>query len=189
MPKQKTAKIVLGLIGEIAAGKDTVADYLKKNYHSQTVSFSQPLRDILNRLYLPINRKNMDDLGISLRQAFGQDLLSRVIYAEVKQTKSKLVVLPNIRLESDMVYLKTLPEFYLVSVDCDTKTRFARLKKRRQNADDRTKTWRQFLSDSRVPLQQQIRRIAKRAKFQLDNNGTKQELFRQIEQLMKDIKK
>ncbi|MFA6227881.1 MAG: AAA family ATPase [Patescibacteria group bacterium] len=182
-------KIVLGLVGEIAAGKDTVAAYLKKKYKSQTVSFSQPLRDILNRLYLPINRKNMDDLGMNLRQVFGQDLLSRVIYDEVRQTKSKLVVLPNIRLESDMVYLKTLPEFHLVGIDCEIKTRFARLKNRRQNIDDKTKTWRQFLSDSRVPLQQQIRQIAKRAKFQLDNNGTKRELFQQVEQLMKNIKK
>ncbi|MFA6593769.1 MAG: AAA family ATPase [Candidatus Buchananbacteria bacterium] len=189
MPKRKTAKIVLGIVGEIAAGKDTAAAYLKKKYKSQTVSFSQPLRDILDRLYLPQTRANMANLGISLRGTFGQDLLSKVIYEEVTRSPAKILVLPNVRLESDLIYLKHLPGFRLIRIDCDIKTCFVRLKKRRQNNDDRTKTWKQFINDLKLPTETPIRLLAKKAKLKLDNNGTKQELFKQIDELMKNIKK
>src|SRR3989339_517868 len=146
MPK----KIILGLVGEIASGKDTVAAYLKKKYKADTISFSQPVRDILDILYLPQTRKNMSGIGDNLRAQFGQDLLSRVIADKVRQTKAKIITLPNIRLESDLVYLKKEPGFILVRVDCEDKTRFARLKKRSQNPDDKNKTWKQFLSDSKL---------------------------------------
>jgi dephospho-CoA kinase len=184
----KPRKIILGLVGEIAAGKDTVAAYLAKKYRGQTVSFSQPLRDILDRLYLPQSRKNMAACGIALRGIFGQDLLSRVIAQEIKASHAKIVTLPNVLLESDLVYLKKEPGFVLVNIDCDIKTRFKRLKKRLQNADDRSKTWEQFLYDAKLPTEIRIRKLAKRARYSLDNNGTKQELYKQVDQLIKKIK-
>lgn len=188
MTKKKSNKIVLGLVGEIAAGKDTVAAYLKKKYKSQTISFSQPLRDILDRLYLPQTRDNMAKLGVNLRGIFGQDLLSKTIYEEVVHSPAKIMVLPNVRLESDLIYLKHLPGFHLIAINCDQKIRFTRLKNRRQNPDDKTKTWAGFLKDSKLSTEVQIRHLAKKAKLKIDNNGTKQELFKQVEQAMKKIK-
>ena len=187
MPHQQT-KLILGLVGEIASGKDTVAAYLKKNYRSETVSFSQPIRDILDRLYLPQTRTNMSELGIGLRQTFGQDLLSKVIAEEVKNSQQKIVSLPNVRLASDLIYLKKLPGFYLIHIDTEQKTRFQRLKKRTQNADDQNKTWPEFLRDSRLPTETKIRHLAKKARYQLDNNGSFSQLYRQINELIKKIR-
>jgi len=178
----------LGLVGEIAAGKDTVAAYLAKKYHGQTVSFSQPLRDILDRLYLPQSRKNMAACGIALRGIFGQDLLSRVITQEVKASRAKIVTLPNVRLESDLIYLKKEPGFVLINIDCDQKTRFKRLKKRSQNPDDKSKTWEQFLLDAKLPTEVRIRKLARRARYSLDNNGTRQELYSQIDKLIMSLR-
>ena len=85
-------KIVFGLVGEIAAGKDTMADYLKDKYDSQTVSFSQPLRDILDRIYLPQSRINMANLGKELRNLFGEDILSLTIAKEAEASPKKIVL-------------------------------------------------------------------------------------------------
>ena len=187
MPHQQT-KLILGLVGEIASGKDTVAAYLKKNYQSETVSFSQPLRDILNRLYLPQTRKNMSELGIGLRQTFGQDLLSKVIANEVKNSKKKIVCLPNVRLASDLIYLKKLPGFYLIRIDTEQKTCFQRLIKRSQNADDKNKSWPEFLRDLRRPTEIKIRQLAKKTRYRLDNNGNFSQLYRQVDELIKKLK-
>jgi dephospho-CoA kinase len=188
MPIKKSTKIILGLVGEIASGKDTVADYLKKKYGGTTISFSQPLREILDILYLPYTRENMSTLGNTLRKDFGQDLLSRVIADKVKSSKIKIISLPNVRLESDIVYLKKEPGFVLVRVDCDTKTRFDRLKARRQNADDKSKTWKQFLADAKLYTEKHIRELGAQAKYSLDNNGDKKNLYRQIDELIKKIR-
>lgn len=183
MPK----KLIIGLVGEICSGKDTVADYLKKKYGAETISFSQPLRDILDRLSLPQTRINMADLGISLRGAFGQDLLSKVIAAEVKMGKKKIQVLPNVRLESDIIYLKKEPGFVLINVDADIKTRFERIKKRGQNTDDKSKTWAGFLKDAKLPTEIQIRQLAKKCKYKLDNNGSYKDLEKQADALIKKM--
>ncbi|MFA6526110.1 MAG: AAA family ATPase [Candidatus Buchananbacteria bacterium] len=184
MPK----KLIIGLVGEIACGKDTVAAYLKKKYGAETISFSQPLRDILDRIFLPQTRENMAKLGIALRGIFGQDMLSRVIADEVRASKKKIAVLPNVRLQSDIVHLQNEPGFILINVDADIKKRFERIKNRGQNADDKGKTWAEFLKDAKLPTEIQIRKLAKKCKYKLDNNGSQKDLIQQIDKLMKKIK-
>jgi len=178
-------KLIIGLVGEIASGKDTAAAYLKKKYGAETISFSQPLRDILDRLFITQTRENLANLGIALRKTFSQDILSKVIAQEIATSKKKIAVLPNVRLKSDTVYLDSEPGFVLVSIETDMKTRFARLKKRGQNADDKTKTWSQFLKDSKLSTEIQINKLAKTCKYKLDNNSTKKDLEKQIDRLMK----
>lgn len=181
-------KIIIGLVGEIASGKDTVALYLKKKYHSQTISFSQPLRDILDRIYLPQTRENMSNLGTDLRARFGQDILAKTIGKEIETSKNKIFVLPNVRLMGDIVYLKSMPGFILINIIADPQTRFERLKKRNQNPDDKTKTWQQFLTDAKLHTEKAIRGVAKKATIKIDNNGNFKELYEQIEKIMKRIK-
>ena len=187
--KKIKEKIIIGLVGEIASGKDTVADYLAKKYHSQTISFSQPLRDVLDRLYLPQNRVNMANLGIILREKFGQDTLEKVIDQEIKNSPKKIVCLPNIRLKSDMVKLKKLKHFILIGLATDPKIRYQRILKRAQNTDDKNKTWAEFLKDSKLSTETEIRNIAKTAKFKIDNNGSYKNLYGQIDDLMAKILK
>lgn len=184
----KPKKIILGLAGEIASGKDTVAAYLKKKYGGETISFSVPLRDILDRLHLLQTRINMSNLGEDLRKRFGHDILSRVIAADVISSKAKIIALPNVRLLEDIIHLKKIPGFQLVAIDTEIKTRFNRLKKRRQNADDRTKTWPQFVKDSKLYTEIHIRNIMKKAPYRLDNNGTFKDLYKQVEELIKKLK-
>lgn len=180
-------KIIIGLVGEIAAGKDTLADYLKQKHQSETISFSQPLREILDILALPQDRQHLAALGEKLRNMFGQDVLAKAITAKVQNSGRPVVCLPNVRLPQDIKFLKDLPNFHLVAVLAEPKTRFERLKKRRQNTDDRGKTWRQFLADAKLPTEIQIRKIARRAEAAIDNNGSLPALKKQIDELMKSL--
>src|SRR3990167_736894 len=53
------AKTILGLVGPIASGKDTVKKYLEKKYSALGCRFSSILRDVLERINLPNSRENM----------------------------------------------------------------------------------------------------------------------------------
>ncbi len=180
-------KIILGLVGEIASGKDTVADYLAKKHGAQTISFSQPLRDILNILYQPVSRINLSDLGKNLRQQFGQDLLSQVVAKQVAESKARVIVLPNVRLESDIAYLKKIPGFVLVAISAEDKIRYERTIPREQYVGDSKKTFAQFKKDATLYTERGIRALMKKCRYKLGNNGKKSDLHKQIEKILKNL--
>ena len=184
-------KIVIGLAGSIASGKDTVADYLVKQYGGQSVSFSQPLRDILTRVFTTINRVNMSKLAQFLVDNYGSDVLSKTIAEEIKLSDKKIFILPNIRRDSDYYCMESEPtfKFVLVGVNTDIKTCYDSLTKRTQNADDQSKTWEQFQKDLQLSTEVEIAGLVKKASHQLDNNGTFEELYKQIDLLLKELQK
>ncbi|OGI24909.1 MAG: hypothetical protein A3E38_00125, partial [Candidatus Moranbacteria bacterium RIFCSPHIGHO2_12_FULL_54_9] len=131
-------KIILGITGEMASGKDTVTKYLVEKYGAKQFRFSDPLRDILDRLHLPQTRKHLSDISHYLRQGFGEGILAHVIENDVKQDEHRLVVIDGIRRLSDIDLVRKLPEFTLIYIEADMERRYDRLTARRQNADDPT---------------------------------------------------
>lgn len=177
-------KIIIGLVGEIASGKDATKKYLTDNYGASCHKFSTILRDVLGRLYLPITRENMQNISTVLRQTFGEDLLAKIIAEDVKNDSHEIIVVDGIRREDDMIYLKSLPGFILVSLKVEAKTRYERLVNRRENADDATKTYEQFLADSQKETELKIPRVMAIADYELDNNGDLKSLYGQIEKMV-----
>ena len=85
-------KIILGLAGEMASGKGTVAKYAAEKYNAKTWRFSTMLRDVLDRLSLEQSRDNMQTLSTILRQNFGEELFARVMAEDVKKDTSEIIV-------------------------------------------------------------------------------------------------
>jgi len=183
-------KIIIGLAGSISSGKDTVAEYVVKKYDGQTVGFSQPLRDILNMIFLPVNRINLAKLAQALVDNFGGQVLSRVIAEEIKVSPKQIFVLPNIRRESDYACLINEPTFvfYLIGLNIDLKTCYERLVKREgQYVDDKTKTWEEFQRDLKLSTEVDIANLIEKSSYQLDNNGTPESLYLQIDKLITEL--
>jgi len=44
-------KIIIGLVGQMASGKGTIAEYLRDKHGADFFTFSTVLRDVLNRLH------------------------------------------------------------------------------------------------------------------------------------------
>ena len=76
-------KTILALAGEMGCGKGTLTRYLIAKYDAQVYRFSNPLRDILDRIHKDKSRDNMQKLSTALRNAFGDDALSEIILADV----------------------------------------------------------------------------------------------------------
>ena len=181
-------KIIIGLVGEISAGKTTVTDYLKKNNNAISFRFSDMLRDVLDRMYIEANRKNLQGISTILRQEFGDDTMSRVIAEDVKNSTEDFIIVEGIRRPTDITYLKELPEFKFIAVNTNEKLRYERLIERSENADDKTKTWEQFQEDGKQEAEGKVKEIADQADFTLDNNGTLEETYKQVDIIIEKIK-
>ena len=183
------SKIILGLVGPIASGKGEIKKYLMMNYGSSDHRFSEILRDILKRLNLEITRENNQKTSLMLRQTFGEDILAKVITADAVNDPHELVVLDGVRRLTDITYLNKLQDFYLISVDADQKSRFARVQSRKENAGDATKTYETFLTEEKNEAELEIPTVMATAQYKIDNNGSVAELYQKIDQIMEALEK
>jgi len=86
----------------------------------------------------------------------------------------------------DIRYLKDLPGFKLVYMEAEIEKRYERIVKRRENTDDAIKTFEEFKQDHKQESESQIKDLKKHADFVLDNNGTTEELYAQIDAIIKE---
>jgi dephospho-CoA kinase len=181
-------KIILGLAGEIASGKGTVAKHIKEKYSGNSHRFSNMLRDILDRLYIEETRESMSTLSTTLRQNFGEDIMAKVMFYDVKNDESQTVAIDGVRRLADIKYLKELPEFKLVYIDTSMENRFERIHKRGENADDNSKTLEEFKKDHELETELQIKDLKNVADFVIDNNSVVEDLYGQIEKIIGELK-
>lgn len=181
-------KIILGFVGQIASGKGTVVRYLKNKHGASAYRFSSMLRDILSRLYLEINRENMQKISQILRKNFGEDTLAKVMAEDVKNDQNQIIAIDGIRRPDDVKYLKQIHGFVLVRITAAIETRYERLSRRGENADDLSKTFEQFKQDHHGEAELKIGEIAKQATEKIDNNGSLEDLYKQLDKLIPKLK-
>lgn len=180
-------KIILGFVGDLAAGKGTICKYLLEKYGTDSYRFSTMLRDILKRVYLENTRNNLQRLSTLMRENFGQDIMSRVIAEDVKNDPSDIVAVEGIRRPTDITYLEKNPGFHLIYITADPKLRWERLVKRNENPGDDKKSFEQFLQDEQAEADRLIKDLGKKAEYTINNNGNIVELHNQIEEILKKI--
>ena len=179
------AKIIIGLTGPIASGKGTAKKYIVEKYAAKDCRFSSILRDILNRVDMPICRENLQKISTALRQTFGEDLLAKAIAKDATSLDSDIVVIDGVRRMTDIGHLIELNNFILVSIDAEPKVRYERLVLRNENEDDRSKTFQGFLDDHKIETEITIPEVMTYAKERVDNNGSLDDLHKQIDEIIK----
>jgi dephospho-CoA kinase len=182
------SKTILGLAGEIASGKGTAAKYICEKYGGSSHRFSTMLRDVAKRMYLEENRENIQKISTIFRQNFSDDLMSKVIYHDVKNDEHEYVTVDGVRRAPDIDYLKKLSGFKLVYIEADMEKRFERLTKRGENTDDVGKSFEEFKKDHERETELRIKDLKNIADFVIDNNGSFEELYRQIDSIIEKCK-
>ena len=106
---------------------------------------------------------------------------------DASKLDADIVIIDGVRRFSDIQYLKDLPNFILVKVDADAKVRYERLVARNENEGDDKKTFDQFMKDHEAEADKQIPEVMKTAKHSIDNSGSLEDLYRQIEEIIKKV--
>lgn len=183
----KQKKIVLVFTGRIGSGKDTATAFFKERYGAVGFKFSTSMRDIVNRVYMEQSREHLQWVGAAFREHFGEDVFAHTVAEDIKSTEATLVIVEGARFINDIKFVKALPGFALVAIDVPQETRYQRIIGRRENSDDASKTWDDFVREDVATTEIEIEKLMKLASVTIDNNGAKEELFAQLEDLYKNL--
>jgi dCMP deaminase len=177
--------MIIGLTGRNGSGKTAVAEYLTSRgfeYHSLSDEIRREIRD----RGLEITRDLLIEVGNELRSKFGPGILAERILRSLESDRNYVV--DSIRNPSEVEVLKRRRDFSLLAVEADQQTRFERSRSRgRERA---AQTLEQFIEeearelDSDDPASQQLNETQSKADLIVSNNGTLEELHRQLDALL-----
>lgn len=179
-------KIIIGLTGEICAGKGAVVKYLEAKHGAASYRFSTILRDLLARLYLPVSRENIQNISTAIRQYLGEDIMAKVIAEDVKNDKNNVIVLDGVRRVADIKYLRDVAGFKLARIVAEPEIRYKRLIARKENSGDERKAYEEFLADHKKEADAQVPAVMAQADLKIDNNGSLADLYKQVDQIIKN---
>lgn len=183
----QSPSIIIGLVGTPGSGKSALTEYINKAYGGVQFRFSDFLLHVLKKMNLETTRDNMIRLSVSLRNEFGEDLLSHAIAAEALQSGESLVLVDGIRRPGDLTAFRPLPNFRLIAVNADPKLRFERIKRRGEKAGEMDMSWESFLNEEKAPTEVTIPEAMTFANYVVMNDGSLEELHAKVDEIMKEI--
>lgn len=176
-------KTIIGLVGEKGSGKETFGNFLMevaKDKKVKRIRFSDLLNYTLKLWDLPATRENLQHLAVVMDQGFGEGTLTSAIYQRVRDLKADIVILDGVRWKTDEMLVRSFPRNYLLHITADPDLRFKRLKKRDEKKGE-AKTLAQFMKSEKAKNELSIPQIGKRADLKIVNNGTFEDLKKEVE--------
>lgn len=180
-------QIIIGVVGQFASGKGTVSKYLAKKYNAKVLKFSDILTDVLNRIGQDVIRANQSKIAESLRKDFGEDILSQVLMKDIVKSNKKIVVIDGFRKMGELKFFRGINNFILINVKADLTTRYRRIMNRGEKVDEKMKSLKSFKNDHKLAADTDIVKVGKQADYTVDNSGTKEKLYKQIDKIIKQI--
>lgn len=175
------ARLILGFTGEAGSGKGTAAAYFKEKHGASVYRFSTVLRSAAHLFAIPETRENLIRISIVMREAFGENLLAKALAAIARKDENQLIVVDGIRRMMDIQELSELSGFHLIYLTADVRTRFDRLTSRGENDGEMHMTFEKFLEEEQLPTETSIKDVAAQAEHTITNNGSREELYSQLE--------
>jgi dephospho-CoA kinase len=185
------SKIVIGLIGEKGSGKGTVSDYLKEKYGAVHYGTSSILRRTLEDLHVPITRDNLIKLALVLKEGYGPSIIIDSLIHDMEKNGSEIIIADGIRMHGDVEpFRKKYGEnFYLAYVTANLNLRYERTRARKEKEGEDKTTFEEFLEEEGKLTEVSIHEIGKQAEFKLNNNGSAEDLKKQVDEMMGKIGK
>lgn len=172
-------KKIIGLAGEIGAGKDTFCSYVKENYGNVFVfRFSDALTEALKVFFDEVKREDQQWLGAALKERFGGDILVRALIKKANSIKEGIVILNGVRAEMEEKAVKEAGG-KIIYVTAGQKARWERVKIRKEKADDDV-PFEKFVEMHRAVNELPIPEIGKRADFKIENNDSRESFYKKI---------
>ena len=176
-------KFILGVVADISSGKDTVARYLAEKYGFERHTLSDVLRAEARVRKVKPTRENLYKIVDEIRAKDGKEALVKRVIKKFKRDK---IVISGIREKEEIEYLreKFPGKVKILHLTSDAKLRFERIKGRGRTGDP--KTFKEFLEqEKREQKKFNFNIIFSMADLKIENKGTIEELYKQIDCLLK----
>jgi len=176
-------KVLIGLTGEMGAGKDTFCQHVQEvsKQPAFCFKFSDPLSEVLRIFFDSVSREDQQWLAVVLRERFGKDILAKAIEKKIASTSEGLIILNGIRYREEFNMIKKMGG-KIIYITADSKLRWQRLLDRGEKKDDRA-PYEKFLELEKAATESLIQEMGKEADYKIENNGSLEEFHQKIDSL------
>jgi dephospho-CoA kinase len=174
---------IIGITGTNAAGKGTVVDILKQDFGFKHLSVRDYLAKEVKKRNLEVNRNSLIETANEIRKNHSPSYIVEELYKEAEKLQ-KPVVIESIRTVGEVKALRKKPNFLLIAVDADRKTRYERSLKRNSVTDHLT--YEEFIEteeremNSHDKRKQNLMKCIEMADVVILNNGTMEDLREKV---------
>jgi dephospho-CoA kinase len=183
--------MVIGFTGRRGCGKDTAAKHLEGNFGFRMLDFTRDvLAPILEEQGKPVTRDNLIELAMDGRKKAHNGIWAEKLSGIIMKGGGKNYVISGIRFREEVETFRSnfRKGFRLVAIVCDDMVRFERVRKRGTKGEA-AMTFEKFMETEKKPTEMAIREAVRMADFVIDNNGTLDELYGELKNLMKILKR
>lgn len=177
-------RLVIGLIGELRAGKETVGNMLLEFIAVHSCKFPKPktavrhrfsdvLGETLDMWGIPRSRENLQDLAVIMRGRFGDPALTNAVRHRAVNAKDDAVILDGVRWQTDFDMIRSLPNHALIYITADQRRRYERAIAHHgvgAKVGEQTQTFAEFCAAEQKPNEVVIPLLGKHADAVIENN-------------------
>ncbi len=180
--------IIIGITGKIGAGKGTVVEYLREQRGFMHYSARTFITEEVKRRGMPVDRPSMNEVSNDLRSAHSPAYIIESLYKIAKE-RGEDCIIESIRTIGEIEALRKIGHFHLLAVTADLPIRYERILFRNSETDhvsfEEFADMDELESKSTDPNKQNVDACIREADLVLHNNGTVQELYKEIENFLK----
>jgi len=181
---------IVGVAGTIGSGKDAILMYLKSRYGVPFIAMGDFARTIAGEKGILPTRDNLETISKQCFIGLGDGCFARMAAEEIKKHGWQVAGISGVRTTADVHALKKIfgCDFILLRVVVkDTELRFRRIRQRHEARD--SEKFEDFqLQDRSEEEIFQISETASMADLSVSNDGTLEDLHRQIDKLVAEKK-
>jgi dephospho-CoA kinase len=178
-------KKVIAIIGPIASGKGTAADFLVKKGFLQ-ITMSDFLRIEARKRKIKPDRHYFRKLQAELRRKYGANVLVNKAIDKIKNSKKEKFVIDGLRDYRETKYAKKKLKLKIILINADPYVRFVRQRDRARHGF--SKTYHEFLhEDSKENAIFDFHKTMRLADYTIISNDGKLELYNEFKKLYKKL--